>query len=45
MLMHINHVQCSGEELDLLECTYSTNLTDNDHSKDVGVKCEEGKLP
>ena len=44
MPMHMNHVQCSGEEVDLLQCMYSMNLTDNDHSKDVGVKCGESKL-
>ena len=44
MPMYINHVQCSGAELNLLECSYSKNHSDNDHSKDFGIKCRKGKL-
>ena len=44
MLTYINHVQCSGEELNLLDCSYSRNHTGNDHSKDVGVQCKKGEL-
>ena len=44
MLTYINHVQCSGEELNILDCSYSRNHTDNDHSKDLGIQCKKGKL-
>ena len=44
MPMYINHVQCSGEELTLLDCSYSRHHTDIDHSKDVGVHCRKGKI-
>ena len=44
MPSYINHVHCSGEEQNLLDCSYSRNHGDNDHSKDVGVKCKKGKF-
>ena len=43
MPMHMNLVQCSNEDLTLLDCSYSKE-TNIDHSKDLRIQCREGKL-
>jgi len=42
--VHLEHVACSGTELSLLDCSYTSDTGQNDHSKDVGVRCLQGKL-
>ena len=44
MPMHMNYVQCTSEELNLLDCSYSRNHTNTDHSKDLGIQCRIGGL-
>ena len=44
MPTHISYAQCSGEELNLLDCSYSRNHEQNDHSKDLGIQCRKGML-
>ena len=44
MPAYISNVHCSGEELTLLDCSYSGNLSSNDHSKDIGIRCEMGEM-
>ena len=43
MFVYMRNVQCSGEELTLLDCSYSRNYS-NDHSNDVGIKCRKGEV-
>ena len=42
--IYMNNVHCSGQELTLLDCSYSRNLSINEHHKDVGVQCRKCKL-
>ena len=42
--VHLEHVACSGTELSLLDCSYTSDTGQNDHSKDVGVRCVQGQL-
>ena len=44
MHIYMKNVHCSGGELTLLDCSYKRNLSTNDHSKDLGIKCKKGKL-
>ena len=44
MPMHINNVHCTGEEINLLDCSYSRNHTDADRSKDFEIQCRKGRL-
>ena len=44
MPMYMNYVQCTGKELNLLDCSYSRNRSDIDHSEDLGIKCRLGRL-
>ena len=45
--IHLENVQCSGLERELINCGKGgANHTESgaDHSLDVGVKCEPGKI-
>ena len=37
----IRNVACSGAELTLLECSHDSTTYEDDHSKDVGVHCQQ----
>ena len=39
----LDSVDCSGEELNILDCSYDSDTSEDDHSKDVMVKCQERK--
>ena len=43
--IHIDHVVCSGTEYNLLDCETGTGTIQSNHSEDVGVKCNTGRLP
>ena len=42
--IYMNNVHCSGQERTLLDCSYSRNLSLNEHHKDVGLQCRKCKL-
>ena len=39
----LNNVDCQGFESGLVNCSYSTDTTMCDHSREAGVKCMPGK--
>ena len=38
--IHLNAVQCSGTETNILECVHDSITTDCGHVEDAGVECE-----
>ena len=40
----MSNVQCSDVYGTLLDCSYSRNTSNTDHSKDVGIKCTKRKF-
>ena len=44
MPVYMRSVHCSGKGLTLLDCSYSRNITNNDHSNDIGVRCGNGEV-
>ena len=42
--IHLDSVQCSGAESNLLSCSRGSTVTYCDHSKDAGVRCSDEKL-
>ena len=42
--IHLDFVQCSGSEYNLTECVIQNNDIRTNHSSDVGVKCQPGKI-
>ena len=40
----IENIACSGTELTLIDCRYDNNISEDDHSKDVGVQCQQCKF-
>ena len=38
----LNNVDCQGSEAHLVNCSYSTDTTMCDHSREAGVKCMPG---
>ena len=40
----IKNVACSGTELTLMDCSYDSDTSEDDHSKDVGVQCQQRKF-
>ena len=43
MPVFMSNVQCSDMDSSLLDCSYSRNISNTDHSKDLGVKCKKCK--
>ena len=43
MPVFMSNVQCSNMDNSLLDCSYSRNSSNRDHSKDLGVKCKKCK--
>ena len=43
--IYLNNVHCVENELTLLDCSYKlmNDTSKNDHSKDIAVKCTQGK--
>ena len=42
--VYMTNAQCSGRELTLLDCSYSRDLSNNNHSNDLGIRCGKGRL-
>lgn len=42
--IHLDSVQCTGAELNLLSCSRGSVVTYCDHSDDAGVRCSSEKL-
>ena len=43
MPVFMENVHCSDDELNLLDCSYSRNLSRKEHFKDVGIICKKCK--
>jgi len=39
--IHISNVQCSGDEVTLMDCAYSHTTQDCTHDEDVSIKCTQ----
>ena len=42
--IHLDIVQCSGSEYNLTECEIRNDRVRTNHSIDVGVKCQPGRV-
>ena len=40
--IHLDYVQCSGTEYDLMECKNANSTRKASHLEDVGVQCQPG---
>ena len=39
--IHLNNVDCSGSETNLIDCSHSSTVScNNGHSEDAGVRCQ-----
>lgn len=38
--IYMDHVGCYGLEAKLVDCSYSTDTSEDDHSEDIGVQCQ-----
>ena len=44
--IYMNNVDCDENELTLMDCSYEqmNDTNKNDHSKDVAIKCSQGRF-
>ena len=40
---HLNNVQCTGTEQNLLNCSYTGNKCGDNHEEDVGIICQRSQ--
>ena len=38
--IYMDHVGCYGLETKLIDCSYGTDTSEDDHSEDIGVQCQ-----
>lgn len=43
--MLVSGLACEGDETDIGQCAGTWTITSTDHSHDVGVSCDGGKIP
>ena len=41
-IIHIDSIFCTGSESALIDCPHDSNISDQDHSDDVLLQCQNG---